>query len=109
MTFKTRTLTTGAVLALLAASTVWAQSTAPAAGAMPPSTTAPPAAAQAPAPKPMSAKEMDAAFTKADGNKDGKLDRIEAEKFAGLPARFDQADADGDKMVSKAELEKAMK
>jgi EF hand len=108
MTFKTRTLTTGAVLALLAASTVWAQSTAPAAGAMPPTTPAP-AAAPAPAQKPMSAKEMDAAFIKADANKDGKLDRIEAEKFAGLPARFDQADTDGDKLVSKAELEKAMK
>lgn len=99
MTFKLRTLITAATLALLATGTVWAQSTVPAAGG------AAPAAAQ----KPMSAKEMDVAFTKADANKDGKLDRLEAENFPGLSSRFEQADADGDKMVSKAELEKAMK
>jgi Rieske Fe-S protein len=109
MTFKSRTLITGATLAFLATGAVWAQSTAPAAGGMSPSTTAPAAASPAPAEKPMSAKEMGAAFTKADANKDGKLDRLEAENFPGLSARFDQVDADGDKMVSKAELEKAMK
>lgn len=99
MTFKSRTLIIGAAAALLTTSTVWAQSTTPAAGA----------AAPAAAAKPMSAKEMDAAFTKADANKDGKLDRVEAENFPGLAARFEQVDADGDKMVTKAELEKAMK
>lgn len=109
MTFKTLILTTGAAVGLLAASTAWAQSTAPAAGGMPPTTTAPAAASPAPAEKPMSAKEMSAAFTKADANKDGKLDRLEAEKFPGLSARFDQVDADGDKVVSKSELEKAVK
>ncbi len=109
MTFKTLGFINGAALVLLASSTVWAQSTAPAAGGMSPSTTAPAAASPAPADKPMTAKEMGVAFTKADGNKDGKLDRLEAEKFPGLSARFDQVDADGDKMVSKPELEKAMK
>ena len=57
----------------------------------------------------MSSKEIDAAFTKADANKDGKLDKMEAEGIPGLAARFDQVDADGDKSVSKAELTKAMK
>jgi EF hand len=47
--------------------------------------------------------------TKADVNKDGKLDKMEAEGIPGLGARFDQVDADGDKLVSKVELEKAMK
>ena len=107
MTFKTLISTTGAAVILLATSTVWAQSTAPAASGMPPA--APAAASPAPAEKPMSAKEMSAAFTKADANKDGKLDRIEAEKFPGLSARFEQVDADADKMISKSEVEKAMK
>ena len=103
MTFKSLTLTSCAAIALLGTGAVWAQSTAPAAGM--PSAAPAPAAAE----KPMSAKEMSAAFTKADANKDGKLDRAEAENFPGLSARFEQVDADGDKMVSKAELEKSMK
>jgi EF hand len=107
MTFKSRTLMTGAILALLSTSVVWAQSTAPAAGATPPAAEKP--AAASPAEKPMSSKEMMTAFTKADANKDGKLDKAEAEGVPGLAARFEQVDADGDKMVSKAEFEKALK
>ncbi len=103
MTFKSHTLVATAALTLLSAGAVWAQSTAPAAG------TAPAAAAPAAAEKPMSAKDMSAAFTKADANKDGKLDKTEAEGVPGLAAKFDQADADGDKSISKAEFEKAMK
>ncbi len=104
MTFKSRTLMTGAVLALLSTSVVWAQSTAPAMGATPPAAEKPAAAE-----KPMSSKDMAAAFTKADANKDGKLDKAESEGVPGLAARFEQIDADGDKMVSKAEFEKAIK
>jgi EF hand len=103
MSFKSRTLIAGAAITLLATSAVWAQSTAPAMGGAAPS--APPAAAE----KPMSAKDMAAAFTKADANKDGKLDKVEAEGVSGLAAKFEQVDADGDKMVSKAEFEKGMK
>ena len=55
----------------------------------------------------MSKTEMMAAFTKADVNKDGKLDIVEAENVPGLVARFKQVDTDGDGMVSKAEFEKA--
>jgi Ca2+-binding EF-hand superfamily protein len=57
----------------------------------------------------MTSKEMMAAFTKADANKDGKLDKMESEGVPGLAARFEQIDADGDKFVSKAEFEKATK
>lgn len=105
MSFKSRTLIAGAAIALLSTSAVWAQSTAPAMGGATP----PAAAAPSGGDKPMSAKDMAAAFTKADGNKDGKLDKMEAEGVPGLAAKFEQVDADGDKMVSKAEFDKAMK
>lgn len=106
MSFKSRTLIAGAAIALLSTSAVWAQSTAPAMGGATPS---PAGAAPAGGDKPMSAKDMAAAFTKADANKDGKLDKMEAEGVPGLAAKFEQVDADGDKMVSKAEFDKAMK
>ena len=108
MTFKSRTLTATAI-ALLASSAVWAQSTTPAPAGAAPSMDKPAAASPAASDKPMTSKEMSAAFTKADVNKDGKLDKMEAEGIPGLASRFDQVDADGDKMVSKVELEKAMK
>jgi EF hand len=100
-------LIAGAAITLLSTSAVWAQTAAPAAGGAAPATDKP--AAAMPAEKPMNAKELSAAFTKADANKDGKLDKIEAEGVPGLAAKFDQADTDGDKMISKAEFEKAMK
>jgi hypothetical protein len=103
MSFKSRTLIAGAAITLLATSAAWAQSTAPAMGG------AAPAAPAAAGDKPMSAKDLAAAFTKADANKDGKLDKIEAEGVPGLAAKFEQVDADGDKMVTKAEFEKGMK
>jgi EF hand len=115
MIFKStsRNLLIGSAITLLAATAAFAQSTAPAA----PGTEKPAAGGTAPAAaspggaaeKPMSSKEVAAAFTKADTNKDGKLDKMEAEGIPGLAARFDQVDADGDKFVSKAELDKAMK
>jgi len=57
----------------------------------------------------MSAKEMTEAFTKADVNKDGKLDKMEAEGVPGLVVNFEKVDADADKFVSKTEFEKAIK
>jgi EF hand len=109
MSFKSRTLIAGAAITLLSTSAAWAQSTAPAMGGATPPTDKPAAAAPAGGDKPMSAKEMSAAFTKADANKDGKLDKAEAEGVPGLAAKFEQVDTDGDKMVSKAEFEKAIK
>jgi EF hand len=108
MSFNSRTLIAGAAITLLSTSAVWAQSTAPTAGGAAPTAPTVPAPAAA-ADKPMSVKEMSAAFTKADANKDGKLDKIEAEGVPGLAAKFEQVDVDGDKFVSKAEFEKAMK
>jgi EF hand len=108
MTFKSRTLIAGAAITLLSAA-VWAQTPAPAGGGAAPPMEKPAGASPAPAEKPMTSKEMMAAFTKADANKDGKLDKMEAEGVPGLAARFEQIDADGDKFVSKAEFEKATK
>jgi Ca2+-binding EF-hand superfamily protein len=88
--YSSRSLLVGAALTLLASSGAWAQ-------------------ALAPSDKPMSAKEISDTFAKADANKDGKLDMKEADAVPGLAVRFDMADADGDKMISKAEFEKAMK
>ena len=83
-----------AAIAILATtSSLWAQTVGPAAGAAAPSA---------------KAKEMMAAFAKADTNSDGKLDMVEAEGVPGLVARFKQVDADGDGMISKAEFEKAV-
>jgi hypothetical protein len=117
MIFKStsRNLLIGSAITLLAATAAFAQSTAPAMGTEKPAAggaaggAAPAAASPGGAEKPMSSKEVDTAFTKADANKDGKLDKMESEGIPGLAARFDQVDADGDKFVSKAELMKAMK
>jgi EF hand len=93
MTFKTRKLMQGAATAIVLTTTgAWAQTSMGPAGVD----------------KPMSKQDMMSAFTKADANKDGKLDIVEAENVPGLVARFKQVDTDGDGMVSKAEFEKAM-
>lgn len=105
MTLKTRNLIAKSTLAsaatalaiLLTTATSWAQSTAPAMEGSP--ATAKPA---------MSAKDLMAAFTKSDTNKDGKLSKEEAAGVPGLVERFEAIDTDGDKFISKAEFEKAI-
>lgn len=92
MTLKTCKLMLGTAAAIVLTTTAaWAQTSMGPAGAG----------------KAMSKKEMMAAFTKADANKDGKLDIVESENVPGLASRFKQFDSDGDGMVSKAEFEKA--
>lgn len=114
MTFKTRHLLAGATAISILATTsaLWAQSAAvPATGAMPApavSAPAPVPSASASAEKPLSPKEMLLAFAKSDANKDGKLTKQEAIGVPGLVPSFEMVDADGDKMVSKAEFEKAL-
>lgn len=73
--------------------------------------TAAPAYGSAPttAAKPVSASEADASFARADRNKDGKLSKDEADALPMLAQKFDMADADGDKFVSRAEFEKAVR
>lgn len=97
MTFKTPYLLSGAVAMSMLATTasVWAQSSAP-----------PVVAGPAAAPQSAAAKEMPAAFVKADANKDGKLSKQEAKVVPGLAAKFDDVDTDQDKMVSSTEFEK---
>ena len=94
MTLKARRfLTSAATLAILSTtSALWAQATIG------------PGAAPA---KPIAAKDVMAAFVKADVNNDGKLDMVEAKAVPGLVARFKQVDTDADGTISKAEFEKA--
>jgi hypothetical protein len=115
--FQSTRSTTATLLALLAtgaiATSSWAQSTVPAMGSEP-MADKPAAGASASTDKPMTEKvmtnkEMQAAFTKADSNKDGKLDKMEAEGVPGLVARFEQIDTDADKMITKSEFNKAIK
>lgn len=73
--------------------------------------TSPPAATPAPAAAggaaKASAKDVDAAFARADVNKDGKLDKKEAEVMPAIAERFGQLDADSDGAISRGEFSKA--
>jgi hypothetical protein len=52
-------------------------------------------------------KDVEAAFGRADANKDGKLDRQEAEHLPAVAQRFEQIDTNHDSFISLAELTKA--
>jgi EF hand len=101
--FAAKTIRSGAattavaLTVLLTTAATWAQSTAPAMEG-----------SAAGASSPMTAKELTAAFTKSDTNKDGKLSKEEAAGVPGLVAKFEIIDLDGDKFVSKAEFDKAI-
>ncbi len=70
--------------------------------------TTPPAASPAPASAgKTSAKDLDAAFARADANKDGKLDKKEAEVMPAIFERFGQLDTDSDGAISREEFSKA--
>lgn len=60
--------------------------------------------AAAVAPNKVTASDVDAAFDRADTNKDGKLDRTEAGHFPAVGQRFDQLDTNKDGYVSRQEL-----
>ena len=53
------------------------------------------------------AKELDAAFAKADTNKDGKLDKKEAQMMPAVADRFEQLDVNADGFISREEFSKA--
>lgn len=103
-TFAAKTIRSGAattavaLTVLLTTAATWAQSTAPAMEG----------AAAAGASAPITSKELLAAFTKSDANKDGKLSKEEAAGVPGLVTKFEIIDVDGDKFVSKTEFDKAI-
>ena len=71
--------------------------------------TSPPAATPAAAggASKTSARDLDAAFGRADVNKDGRLDKKEAEVMPAIAERFGQLDADSDGAISRGEFSKA--
>ena len=52
-------------------------------------------------------KSADAAFNRADTNRDGRLDREEAEHFPVLSQRFDVIDTNRDSFISREEFNQA--
>ena len=53
-------------------------------------------------------KSADAAFNRADTNRDGRLDREEAEHFPVLSQRFDVIDTNRDSFISREEFNQAV-
>lgn len=110
--FEARSTLLIATLVLSAASAAHAQTDA-ASPASPPSQTGPAAGAPAQGSIPqnrVTSKDLDAIFMQADTNKDGKLDRKEAESLAAVlervGQRFEQLDANRDGFISRAEFSK---
>lgn len=95
-----------AALAVGAAGAARAQTAppSPASPTSPPSQMAPSAAVPQNRTTP---KDVEAAFGRADANKDGKLDRQEAEHLPAVAQRFEQIDTNHDTFISLAELTKA--
>lgn len=52
-------------------------------------------------------QDVQAAFQRADSNRDGKLSREETERFPALMQRFDQVDSNGDHFLSPDEFQQA--
>lgn len=93
LNFEVRSVLLMSALVLSAVTAVHAQSTAAPMAAGP----------QANA----TAKELDAAFAKADTNKDGKLDKKEAQMMPSVADRFEPLDANADGFISREEFSKA--
>ena len=101
--FELRSVVLLSALVLGAGTAAYAQSTAaPMAGSAQGGTSASAGAATS-----ATAKDLDAAFAKADVNKDGKLDKTEAQMMPAVAERFDQLDANGDGFISREEFSKA--
>ena len=99
--FELRSVVLFSALALGAGTSAFAQSTAaPMAGSTAGGSTAGAPAVSA------TAKDLDAAFAKADANKDNKLDKQEAQTMPAVAERFNQLDANADGSVSRKESSK---
>jgi len=58
-------------------------------------------------PNKATSKDLEAAFKRADTNRDGKLSRQETEHFPALAHRFEQIDTDHDSFISRDEFSQA--
>ena len=107
--FELRSVLLVAALAVGAAGAVRAQTAppSPASPTSPPSQMAPSGTPGAVQQNRTTTKDVEAAFNRADANKDGKLDRQEAEHLPAVALRFEQIDANHDTFISLAELTKA--
>ena len=104
--FEARSTLLVAALVLNAASAAHAQ-TGAFSPASPPSQMAPAATPPAQGGIPqnkVTSRDLDAIFLQADANKDGKLDRKEAESLAAVAQHFEQLDANRDGFISRAEF-----
>ena len=106
--FELRSALLFSALVLGAATSAHAQSTAPMpADSESPSKQMSPPAKSAAAPAKASAKDIDTAFVRADANKDGKLDKKEADSMPAIAERFEQLDTNADGFLSREEFGKA--
>ena len=98
-----------AALAMGAATAARAQNSppSPARPGSPPAQMAPSATSTAIPPNRVTHKDLEAAFNRADTNRDDKLDRQEAEHFPALAQRFELIDTDRDTFISRGEFSKA--
>lgn len=72
-----------------------------------PSQMAPMAAADAIPANKVTSMDLDAAFNRADVNRDGKLNRAESEHFPAVALRFEQIDSNRDSFISREEFNRA--
>ena len=95
--FELRSVVLLSALVLGAGTSAYAQSTAaPMAGS-----------AQGSTATSATARDLDAAFAKADTNKDGRLDKKKAQMMPAVAERFEQLDANSDWFISREEFSKA--
>lgn len=98
-----------AALAMGAAATARAQNSpsSPASPTSPSAQMVPSATNSAIPPNRVTRNDLEAAFNRADTNRDGKLDRQEAEHFPALAQRFELIDTDRDTFISRGEFSSA--
>lgn len=91
-----------------AASAAHAQSTTPPTPGLSHSAPAQMLAADAVPANKVTRVDIDAAFNRADRNRDGKLNRTEAEHFPAVAQRFEQLDSNRDGFISREEFNQAV-
>ena len=96
-----------AALVLGAAHTAQAQTPAAAPAYSPPSQRAMSVTAVAIPATQATSQDVQAAFQRADSNRDGQLSRQETERFPALVQRFEQVDSNGDHFLSADEFKQA--